>query len=235
MSWVIDAILLAVIAFSVFQHFRHGLMYSVYKVAVFLLSLLSAAVFGRHLGAVLADGFVGNKISDYTYGKITQYVGDSKSLSQFFSDIPDGFKSFVKLMGGDVEALRESYGSIEGSEEILREMSETVSSPFANTVSSIIAYVLLFVCTFVVLSVVVFFLKKIKIPVLATVDKALGLVLGGLLGIFSAALISAALYSGIEFVAAMNDNSAVMDVYYDSKVFKFIYDLRIFDYIRNLL
>lgn len=235
MSWIIDILLLAVIGVSVFQHFRQGLMYSVYNVAVFLLSLLSAAIFGRPLSAVLSDGFIGNKINEYTYGKITQYVGDSKSLSQFFSDMPDGFVGFVKLMGGDAEALRESYGNVDGSEEVLREMADTLSSPFANTVSSIIAYVLLFICTFAVLSIVAFFLKKIKIPILSSVDKVLGLILGALLGVFSAALISSAIYSGLEFVAAINDNSAVMDVYYDSRIFRFIYDLRIFDYIRNLL
>jgi CheY-like chemotaxis protein len=66
-------------------------------------------------------------------------------------------------------------------------------------------------------------------------DKVLGLALGIVLGLLSASLISTALYSVIELVAAVNSNSDIMNLFNDSYVFKFMYNLKMFDFIRSLI
>ena len=114
-------------------------------------------------------------------------------------------------------------------------MSDYISSPIARTASSIIAYIVIFIAAFIILSIVIKGLSKIKIPVVTKLDKILGVVLGLVLGVLTVAFISTATYSILELVAAMKGNEEIMKIYSDSYVFKFIYDLRIFEFIRKLI
>ena len=88
---------------------------------------------------------------------------------------------------------------------------------------------------FVAITVVIACLKRIKVPVLTSFDKWLGLGLGVLLGVFAASLLSTVLYTALEVAAALTGDGRILDFYNDSFVFKFIYDLKIFEFVRNLL
>ena len=158
-----------------------------------------------------------------------------QELSDFFNDIPKGFLNLIDLFGADVDKLEAKYGTAESGSATIRDMSETIAMPIAQTVSAIIACALVFAVTYIVLTVVIFGLKHIKIPILSSIDKYLGLALGSVLGILGAALISTAVFSLSELIAGMNSDSKIMDVYNNSLVFKFIYDLRIFEFIRKLI
>ncbi len=235
MWWLIDIILVAIIAFLTIRHCIKGFMHSVYNVAKFILAVIAAIILGKPIGAWISNSFMRPKLSNFAYEKISGFIGGGDSLAEFFNNIPDGFVKLMELFGINIGALQEQYGSAENSEAVLREMADTVSSPLASTVSAIIAYVAVFVVTFLVLLLVFFLLEKIDIPLLTGIDKILGLILGMVLGLLSTSLITTALYSGIELIAAMNSDSEIMSLFNDSYVFKFIYNLKIFDFIRQLI
>lgn len=234
MNVLIDVLLLTVIVISAIKHYRSGLMHSIFGVGKFLISIFVSAMFGKPIGAMLADGIIGEKLTDSVYLRISRYV-DGQALSDFFDNLPKGFLNLLDLLGADVNKLEAQYGTADGGEIAIREMSAVVARPIADTVSSIIACVLVFLVTYIILTVVIFSLKHIKIPIITSIDKYLGLALGAVLGFFAAALISTAVYSVSEFIAAMNSDSQIMDVYNNSLIFKFIYDLRIFEFIRKLI
>ena len=234
MHILIDVILVSVLLFSAIKHFRRGLMHTVYNIGKFIASVIAAVIFGKPLGCLLADGMVGNAITDRVYEKLLGFVGDNK-LSDFFADLPSGFASFVKLFGLDVASLEKKFADAENTEAVVREMAETIAYPLSGIIGAIIAYALVFAVAFLVLSIVVMFLKKIKIPLLHGVDKILGLVLGLVLGILSCSMIATFVYSGVQYLAAMNENAEIWSVYYDSYFFRFIYDLKIFEFVRNLI
>lgn len=234
MNWVIDVLLVATIVFLAVKNCISGIMHTVYHIGKFIAAILSAIILGKPLGTLISNRFMANKLSDLVYGKISEYVSGEK-LSEFFADIPEGFAKIVKLFGVDLEAICQQYSNAENSEAVLRDMSQTISGPIANMISAIIAYVLIFVVVFVVLTIVFKGLEKIKIPVLTGVDKILGLVFGLALGVFSASLLATAVYSVLEFISAVNESETVMNIYNDSYVFKFIYNLKIFEFVRNLL
>lgn len=235
MNWFIDFVLLAVLAVYSFRYFRNGLMHTVYSVAKFLVSLIIAVLFGKLLGNLLADYCIGRVVTEQVYGKLVDFTGGGESLAEFFANIPDGFVRFAELFKVDVAMLQEKYGALENSEEVLQGMAETISAPIVNAISAVIGYVVVFVVAYIVLTVVVAGLKKIKIPILTGIDKALGLVLGLALGLFNASLIATAVYFALEYFAAMNSDSTIMNVYSNSYIFRFIYDLKIFEFIRNLI
>jgi len=235
MSWLIDLILVSVMAISVIKHFKDGIMSSVYKVASLILSVIAASLLSGPLAGVLASGFVGNGIRDYVYGKTLQFVGDHTSLSVFFQNIPESFDDFLKLFGREVKDLSSVFGESAVNEGVLREMAGFISDPIVKTVSSIIAYVLVFAVTFVSLSIAAYFLKKIRLPLLTSVDRILGAIFGAVIGLFLSSILSVTVFSVAEFLSAINNDAGIMKIYYDSAVFRFIYDLKLFDYIKNLI
>ena len=235
MHWFIDFVLLAVLLTYTFRHFRLGLMHTVFSILKFVLSVIAAVILGRHVGYWLADNYISSPVTERVYEKLVNFTGGSASLSEFFENIPSGFNTFVGLFGVDVSSLEEGFGGLQSSEEVLRDMAETIANPIVNTVSAIIAYMTVFLLSYLLLSLIIKGLQKIKIPILTGVDKTLGLLLGVALGLFHASLISTVIYCVIEYLAAVNSDPTVMSVYADSYMFRFIYDLKFFEFVRNLI
>ena len=223
------------LAFSIIRFGVKGLICSILGMGKFILAFLVSLALGKPVAVWLANGIVGNAVSNSVYSKIYGYFDGGKSMTEFFESIPDGFLKLIRLFGADVDALEARFGTAEGTEAVIQEMSDYISSPIARTASSIIAYVVIFIVAFIVLSIVIKGLSKIKIPVVTKLDKILGVVFGLVLGALTVAFISTATYSILELVAAMKGNEEVMKIYSDSYVFKFIYDLRIFEFIRKLI
>lgn len=231
---MLDIIILAVIVIPAIKHYRGGITGTVFGIGRFILSVIFAVLFGKLVGMALADGIVGSAISFGAYYKVKEYV-DGNSLSRFFADPPEGFVRFSKLIGADVSALEDQYGNAATTDETLREIAATASRSITETVSAILGYILVFVVVFFALTVVIACLKKIKIPVLTSFDKWLGLGLGILLGLFGASLLSTVFYTALEVAAALTGDGNIMDFYNDSFVFKLIYNLKVFEFVRNLL
>jgi uncharacterized membrane protein required for colicin V production len=235
MTIFIDVLLVAVLLFSIIRFGVKGLLCSILGMGKFILAFLVSLALGSPVATWLANGIVGNAVSNSVYGKINGYFDGGASMTEFFNSIPDGFLKLIGLFGADVEALEAKFGTAEGTETVIREMSDYISRPIARTASSIIAYVLIFIAAFVILSILIKGLGKIKIPVVTKVDKILGLILGLVLGVLSVAFISTATYSVLELISAVRGEGEIMRIYSDSHVFKFIYDLRIFEFIRKLI
>ena len=98
----------------------------------------------------------------------------------------------------------------------------------------ILCYAFVFVVSYIIFTLIIRALSKVKLPIVTTIDKILGTLLGLLLGLLTASLISVIIYAILEICVFFSDNYEVMLVYSDSYVFKFIYDLKIFDFIANL-
>ena len=87
MNVLIDILLLAIIVLSAVRHYRSGLLQSILGVGKFIVSVIAAALLGKPIGGLLADGVIGDRLTDSVYKKITGYI-DGQELSDFFNDIP---------------------------------------------------------------------------------------------------------------------------------------------------
>ena len=111
----------------------------------------------------------------------------------------------------------------------------SLSSNVAGIVSGVLAFIMVFVAVFVSAGLIIRMLSKIKIPIITRVDKLLGLLLGLVIGILSVSALATVLYSVLEIVSFIDPDGAALAVYNDSYVFRFVYGLRIFEFIRNLI
>lgn len=101
--------------------------------------------------------------------------------------------------------------------------------------AGILGFAVSFVAVFLLSGLIIRALSKIKIPIITRVDKLLGLCLGIVIGALSLSVLAVAVYSLAEIVSFIDSGSGAMDIYHDSYVFRFVYDLKLFDFIRNLI
>ena len=100
--------------------------------------------------------------------------------------------------------------------------------------SAVLTYIAVFLIALLVFSILCLSLKSIKIPIISTLDKILGLCLGILIGVLSAATVATVAHSFFEFISTVSGNQDVMNCYYGSRVFKFVNEIGIFGFIRSL-
>ena len=235
MSVLIDILILAVFLFPVIKYWSKGLIQAILGFGKFIGAVIFAIMLGRPIAMLINDAFVSEWISDSVYNKISVYIVDGESLSTFFNRIPEGFRKIAELCGVEITELIETYGSEQASSELIHDMAKTITSPLSGAVSAIFAYSAVFLVALLVLSILCVSLKNIKIPIISTVDKVLGLCLGLVLGLLSAAMVATVGHSILEFVSALSGNYDVMNCYYNSYVFKFVNEIRIFNFIRSLI
>ena len=101
--------------------------------------------------------------------------------------------------------------------------------------SDVLSFALIFFAVFALISLAMILLKKIKLPVITGFDKLLGLFLGIVLSLIYSSLIITVLVSVCEMMVTATGNAGYMSIYNDSYVLKFIYDLKVFDFIKNLV
>ena len=113
--------------------------------------------------------------------------------------------------------------------------NSSLSSLGVGVVAGILSFVLLFVASFIGASFIIRLISNVKIPLVTKIDKLIGLIIGLVIAILTVAALSTVLYSVLEIVTFISPDSSALDIYYDSYVFRFVYDIGIFEFIRNLI
>ncbi len=103
-----------------------------------------------------------------------------------------------------------------------------------DALAGIAAFIAVFILAMLLSKLIVNLLSKIKIPLITKVDKFLGFILGVIIGALTVSILSTAIYSVLDLITTVNAESNAMNIYSDSYVFKFIYDIKIFEFVRNL-
>lgn len=118
---------------------------------------------------------------------------------------------------------------------LISDAADGTSVLSGGVASGIIAFVLLFAVSFVCASLIIRLISNVKIPLVTNVDKLIGLAVGLVLGTLTVAALATVTYSVLEIITLVSPESTALDVYYDSYVFRFVYDIGIFEFIRNLI
>lgn len=128
------------------------------------------------------------------------------------------------LLGGSISSLILSSG-----------YKTREYSALESALSLIAAYILVFAIVFLLMTVLERATRRAEPRFIYKIDRFFGALLGITLGLCAVSLISSILYSGIEMAYAVSHLDGVMSVYNDSIIFKTVFELSIFDYVRNLI
>ena len=96
-------------------------------------------------------------------------------------------------------------------------------------------FVFAFIAVYLASSILIKLIGKVKIPIVSGLNKLIGLLLGLIVGILITSALGTVIYTVLEVIVIINPESVAMDAYYDSYFFRFVYDLRVFEFIRNII
>ena len=118
---------------------------------------------------------------------------------------------------------------------VLKIMNEWAGEPIASILSIVISYALVFMAAFAISSIVIVSVKRLETPLVFRIDRSLGLIFGLALGLCVTSLISTALYSALEVISSVSRSSGALNVYNDSSIFKFVFNLDFLNFVRDLI
>lgn len=241
MASVLNYAPIIILLFFVVVFTARGFLKSLMSFGKTLISFVIAAIFGPSVSELLADKVFGKSITGFVYDKLSSFYGSATEaidLTAFFEKLDTDF-AWVKGFGVDVTALEEKYGALTGaSTDELYELSETIASPVVNAVSNLAAYIGLFIVSIILCIVLTFVLSGIsdlveKIPVAGKLNHWLGFFFGIATGIIAVVITVFAVDGIMQLISALNESFDYESLLEEAKIFKFIRDLNLVQYLKR--
>ena len=114
-------------------------------------------------------------------------------------------------------------------------ISDLIGGGVGSLISIVISSALVFSVAFLLSTAVIISVRRLEGKTVNRIDGFLGAVFGLTLGLCLTSLIASFLYSGISLAYTISENPEIMKPYENSSLFKFLFELSVFDYVRNLI
>lgn len=219
MSLAIDIILVVIFASFVLTAVKKGFILSLLEFAAVILALVLAYNFSPKVAETAYDGFVKEATIKTIETQIEENVSLQETTTQtqlLLESIPDYMVSVADFMGVSVDDIKQSVASSKlTSENIATELVEKIAQPIIIGALTALSFVVLAIVLLFVLKFLAQIIAKIfKIPVIKTVNKLLGGILGACKGfavvLFICTVLTVFFASGDnELTAAVNDSVVV--------------------------
>lgn len=192
MVYIIDIIIILLIALSVYLGYKRGFVKTVFSCFSLVIALFSASVFGPYIGAFIKTTPVYGTMAGSIKAEISEYFDDALENGQELSHTKDGDESSALAsslfrFGFDMQQVKEGYenalesGAENAKEQISEKMTDKALSCFANALGMLIAFILSLILLRVISSLLS---QVVKLPLLSTLNRLSGLVAGFVFGVF---------------------------------------------------
>jgi Uncharacterized membrane protein, required for colicin V production len=188
MNFIIDIILLLIIVCCIVSGVRKGFIHSIMNVITFVASLICGWQFYPILGEVYKKRIFLSRISDEIRHGISSLAGTS--FDSLMNDMPEALTQIAERFGIDITSLETYYlTQMPASSEATQSISTYIADPVATSISNILAFVTIFLGVTIILKIVTLILDLIfKLPVLSTLNRICGFLLGIFNGILYASI-----------------------------------------------
>lgn len=192
MQYIVDAALAAIIIINIVRGCRKGLVKTVFGLASVVVAAILAYAFGSSAGSLIRTTDAYNDICSSTEKQLCKYFENQvkQDSEKAFDNIGDmAFVKQLESMGVDTKKVIDEYASsLEvGAEDAASSLAEKLALPALEALSNILGTVAVFLASLLVCSVLSVILSGIfRLPFLRSVNKAGGLILGIVLGMFYA-------------------------------------------------
>lgn len=208
MHFVLDLLLIGVGGFLLFRGWRRGFAAWVLHGGRLLLSLVITLTGGGVFSAWIHEAWIYPAIYERVQPKFANLATAADgSLEALISKIPSAFRPYIHESTAD---------STDNLYQIADEWSSRVSQGLSEAVASAIGHIFLFLLSYILLTIIIFFLRNLtKLPIVHTVDRVLGLVLGGISGLFAVVLLSAVTGAFLEILGQgdIADRSLILSLF----------------------
>lgn len=214
---IVDLIIIAIIVLFGIFGLKKGFMQTLLSFAGVLLALILSLLFADNLAEALIASPFGKTISNLANNILSGMGG-------FMTTVVPSYEALVQTLSESLpniiaEALAHSIDGFTGTVANMT-VAEILTPGLTNIMMTIISFILIFVGSLIVFSIVKAVVKSItSLPIINSVDKALGFVLGVVKGVIFiyVVFLFVSLLSGAEFmqwfVDALNSSKLALWLY----------------------
>ena len=192
MSVIVDLILILIIAISVFEGYKRGLIGSIAGTLSIIVAVSGAFLFLTPTAKFIDEKYVNSYVSEKTASTINvdfEQINQNELLEKVESQ-KDKILDVAEKFGikrSDAESVIKKAKEKTDKTEIMT----TMTAPMADKISRLLAFAVLFVGLSIVLKIIIIIVNSIlKLPILKETNRLLGLALGGIKGILIVGIIS---------------------------------------------
>ena len=238
MNWTIDIILVLTAIITIIVYACRGFVKSLFGLCKYIISFILAYFLAPPLGHAISDSFLLNKTNRIISGFISEIISKSNSaidIEGLINQLPSAISNML--------IKTDFYGDIVGkyqntflSEDIVSDVSLSIATPISEFISKIIAYILIFIVALIALSVLAFLLDKIcKLPVLKTMNRFLGLLLGFVCAVINLIVISSLISVVLNIIGLSNHEVSVAIMSEKTIIYGFINKIDIISTLMSII
>lgn len=204
MNYILDLIVILVIALFVLITYKKGFVKSFLSIASLILTILIISSFGEPLAELSYDTFIASSIKKTVVSNVEATNAATEEMTEsIWQSIPALIRNNSEKAGVTKNSLDKMIIGISSPEQIAENVSTNVVRPMAVSFLVIIIDVVLFVILMFIFRV----LSKLvctlfKAPVLKQANKLFGVVLGAIKGVAVAILVC----SIISYIVTVSNN-----------------------------
>ncbi len=190
MSFLLDFIIIAIIAITVYFAAKNGFVKTAISALSFVISIALTAAFASPLEQALMEAPFAETVETSVTDMVKDSIFDEEGLQQFVNGESEGLNALLSLAGVEKSDFIDWYNSESANgEDVLTRAAEFISKPIVSLLAKLTAIVILYIGTQILLAIAAFFLNKLaNLPVLRTANKGLGILLGCVLALFRVCL-----------------------------------------------
>lgn len=211
MSWILDVVLLALIAGTIIFYSHRGFIKTVLGFGRTVLGVILAWFLGPKLGMAIVNRFWAEKITEKVYNVLCSLFdagAESFDLSALFDRLPEAFLQLIRLFGADLEALEAQFGAMTAAtRENLTDFAQSIAQPIMNLLGNFIGFALVFFGTCLAVAILSGILSKIfELPVLKQINGFLGFALGVACAVLNALVFCTLSYYVIQYIGTVTES-----------------------------
>jgi uncharacterized membrane protein required for colicin V production len=220
MSFLLDFIIIAIIAVTVYFAAKNGFVKTAISALSFVIAIAVTAMFASPLAEALKDAPFAETVDTAVTDMVKDSIFDEKGLEAFVNGESEGLNTVLSLAGVEKEEFIEWYSSADANgDDVLTRAAQYIAEPIIDIIAMLVAIIILFVGTQILLWIVSFFLNKLaNLPILRTANKGLGILLGVVLALFRVflfcfamnLLIDNASFLNSDFLAGLNPENTFL-------------------------
>lgn len=239
MSIIFDIILIVIAAAVICRGYRQGLLKSVMGLATNVVALIVAYAFSPYVSDWLFNNYFLSEISSGIKSTVASVFGGGGEYDfmKMVNEMPEVLSQMLEKYRVSESSLAEFVPSVQDAGESgVSKISEFIATPAASVISNVLAFIAVFIAALIVLKIVSALIAFVfKAPVLKTVDKTAGLILGIVNAVLILWILSLALSLGIEAAGSLAPSWFGEKVIQNSFVLKFFSEFNPMRFISSLL
>lgn len=231
MNYVLDIMVVAVVALFVVSGFKRGIISTVVHFLGAGVSAVASSILGSFIALYAYDNFIKNAIIDYVAKKlpeITMATQPADIANGIMEKLPDYAANFLNMAGIDAKSLTKEIAASKLDVPVL---VETLVRPITLKVTTIILTLALFIVFVAIISLFTQSLTSaIDLTGLGTVNRILGAVLGFLAAAVIIMVLSLVLYLVMAFIP-IESSEYLREGINNSYIYKLIYSINLPEYL----